>query len=145
LAVRDCLEWHGLRNEHGYGLLPRRFRTTGEQYVHRHVWVLANGPLTSGEHVRHVCDNPPCYLLDHLRSGSRSENMQDMVARGRHPSTLHPELRQGIRQSQAKLTDEAVVFIRANRHFSGPQLAQRFGVSKDLINRVRRYEAWKHV
>lgn len=43
--------------------------------------------LTTGrwdEQALHACDNPLCVAPDHLRWGSASENMQDMVARGRN-------------------------------------------------------------
>lgn len=33
--------------------------------------------------VRHRCDNPPCWKLDHLVLGTASDNSADMVARGR--------------------------------------------------------------
>jgi hypothetical protein len=43
------------------------------------------GPIPDGSDVRHDCDNPPCVNPDHLRTGTRSDNMQDCVQRGRNP------------------------------------------------------------
>jgi hypothetical protein len=35
------------------------------------------------EFVMHLCDNPPCVRLDHLRIGTNSDNMRDAVAKRR--------------------------------------------------------------
>ena len=52
--------------------------------LHRWIVEQVEGPLLPGEVVRHTCDNPPCFLYDHLARGTRSDNVLDSVERGRH-------------------------------------------------------------
>jgi hypothetical protein len=40
--------------------------------------------LTSGEVVRHKCDNPTCVRREHLEMGTPAENARDIVERGYH-------------------------------------------------------------
>lgn len=43
--------------------------------------MLANGPITGGLLVRHMCDNRPCVKPDHLLVGTAMENAHDRVHR----------------------------------------------------------------
>lgn len=75
-----CIEWKGARNPQGYGqkcIKGKRYRT------HRLAWEWANGPIPEGLFVLHKCDNPPCCNPDHLFLGTQTDNMQDMLAKGR--------------------------------------------------------------
>lgn len=81
----SCWEWSGTRITAGYGT----FRHDKIQYpAHRLMYELHNGlepnsirPYT--QHVLHKCDNPPCVRPDHLALGTASDNMKDMIAKGR--------------------------------------------------------------
>lgn len=148
-----CQEWPGQRFPRGYGQVPVGDRTQGEQYAHRHAWAEANGPIPPGMDILHRCDNPPCTNLDHLWLGTQGDNMRDCAAKGRHNSHLHPEIRQGERNPNALLTDEAVRLIRRRyRRGTGPvnrgnsaALAEEFGVSVALIRKVASRRMWRHV
>jgi hypothetical protein len=77
----DCLEYTGARSKNGYGVIWVDGKWLG---AHRLAWALANNkPVPNGKHILHSCDNPPCCEPGHLRPGTRSQNMVDMVARGR--------------------------------------------------------------
>ena len=45
-----------------------------ETFAHRWTWEQANGPIPRGMVVMHICDNPPCVELSHLRLGTHAEN-----------------------------------------------------------------------
>lgn len=119
-----CWEWDGSRSTHDYG----RFR--GENAT-RVMWRITTGEVVpSNLHVCHACDNPPCVNPDHLFLGTRSDNMRDMVAKGRHPYV------KGTHNHRAKLTDEQVAEIRAR--YTGAwgeftRLADEYGVTGQHI------------
>lgn len=90
-----CLVWSGKSfNQQGYGIVRHNGRNTS---AHRLAWILANGPIPEGLHVCHRCDNPPCCNPEHLFIGTRKDNMQDCLAKGRFATgdrsgaRLHPE------------------------------------------------------
>lgn len=72
----DCWFWRGRCTGDGY---PR----WGMSYAHRMAWKLARGPIPDGLFVLHRCDNPSCVNPDHLFVGTQSDNMRDMVEKGR--------------------------------------------------------------
>lgn len=76
----DCLEWTLSRDADGYGQVSRGGRT---QRAHRYMWEQVNGPIPTGMVLLHICDNPPCIRLDHLRLGTQAENVRDMLDKGR--------------------------------------------------------------
>jgi hypothetical protein len=51
--------------------------------AHRRSWELTYGPIPTGMHVLHRCDNPPCVRPDHLWLGTNTENVYDSMAKGR--------------------------------------------------------------
>lgn len=78
--MSSCIEWTGARHSSGYGV---KRTPAGLRYVHRLAWEAAHGPIPEGMFVCHHCDNPPCYLVDHLFLGTCADNTQDMLAKGR--------------------------------------------------------------
>ena len=71
----DCLVWTGYRNTRGYG----RLRANGKLvYAHRYAWERDNGPVPAGMMVDHICHNPSCVEVTHLRLASQAENMRNL-------------------------------------------------------------------
>lgn len=78
-----CLVWPGSKTLNGYGeasINGRRGR------VHRLVYEHFHGPIPDGYDVCHSCDTRACIEPSHLWAGSRKENMEDCVKKGRHDS-----------------------------------------------------------
>lgn len=138
--ANGCWTWTGPRNGNGYG-------TFGPGRAHRVAWELVNGPIPDGLCVLHRCDNPPCVRPDHLWVGTRSENTQDMLQKGRHGAWRHPErVARGERNSGARLTLEQVRAIRAEYATgttSWTRLALKYGISKRAIGRVVQGTHWR--
>lgn len=76
----QCIEWPFCRTKHGYGHV--RYANTCH-YTHRLAYVFAGYGLNAGEVVRHKCDNPPCFNVFHLESGTHADNVSDSCRRGR--------------------------------------------------------------
>lgn len=83
----DCWPWKGRPAVNGYG-------RAGAEYAHRLAFLFTHGPLPEGHEVRHSCDNRICCNPAHLLSGSRAENVHDMLERGRHYSPFTREERE---------------------------------------------------
>jgi hypothetical protein len=75
-----CWTWTGTRNGDGYGQLTVDCQ---QRLAHRVSVALHQGSIDYNQVVLHACDNPSCVRPSHLTPGTQSENMQDMVAKGR--------------------------------------------------------------
>jgi hypothetical protein len=131
-----CWEWGGARHLQGYGFIKRK---DGAQLrAHRVSYEIHYGPIPDGFDVCHRCDNPPCVNPEHLFLGTDLDNMQDMIAKGRKVSSP------GVRNGQAKLTEEDVLSIRAAR---GRQeaIAALYDVSQTLVSSIKSGRRWAHL
>jgi hypothetical protein len=118
-----CWPYMKTRMNTGYGVLWTRGILV---YAHRLVFQLQNGPLVKGEFVLHRCDNPPCCNPAHLFKGSHTDNMRDMVAKGRH-NPPRP-----LKLSDANV--EAIIALCAVLpKISRPRIAKEFGVCTQTI------------
>jgi hypothetical protein len=144
-----CRVWTGQLTEAGYG----RFPIGGKhRLAHRVAWTLANDrAIPAGMFVCHHCDNPACVEPSHLFLGTHTDNMHDMLSKGRQgarPCHTHPErIARGTRMPNAKLTDEAVRELRTLRR-SGASLrviCARFGIAPSVASRAANGSIWKHV
>lgn len=132
-----CWLWAGARDKDGYG----RYRISRAKYerAHRGAYRMVHG-CADGV-VMHSCDTPSCVNPDHLRLGSQNENVRDMDRKGRRVRI------RGERQGNAKLTEEAVRSIRAQRLNGEPlsRIASAHGVSMVTAWRAASGVYWKHV
>lgn len=84
-----CWIWQGCKNNKGYGMVSRRGRGFSPQLAHRYMYEQHVGPIPDGMHLLHRCDTPACVNPTHMFIGTRSDNMRDMVAKGRqNPRSL---------------------------------------------------------
>ncbi len=79
-----CWIWMG-GNCRGYGHIKVKGKT---KKTHRVAWELAYGPIPEGLFVLHHCDVPPCANPDHLFLGTHTDNMRDMIAKGRRSDVV---------------------------------------------------------
>lgn len=81
-----CWEMGGFRNKswgkqsEGYGYMSYRGKNTP---AHRLSYFLHHGVHPGKMDVMHKCDNPPCINPDHLQLGTRKENINDALNKGR--------------------------------------------------------------
>jgi hypothetical protein len=111
---------------------------TRERKPHRIVSSEAHGPIPCGMDVCHTCDTPRCCNLSHLWLGTRQENMDDKMEKGRHKAT------RGSKHPLAKLSEEDAVFIK-NDPRPQRKIASQFGVSQRIVWNIKNGRAWNHV
>jgi hypothetical protein len=162
----DCWLFMGACTAAGYGEVTVAGRLW---YAHRFAYTITYGPIPDGLFVCHRCDTPPCVRPAHLFAGTHSDNMRDMLAKGRQagPETrargdrngrrLHPERyttivipppKPGEANPGAKLTTEQVMEIRrayASGEANQRQLGDRYGVSQVKISQIILRKSWAHI
>lgn len=135
----SCHMFAGYRTWEGYG----RFSIGGySEVAHRVAWTIANGQVPKGLWVLHTCDNPPCVNPKHLCLGTRQDNANDMLARGRSKGAV------GEGYGNAKLMKYQVRNILRLFHTDGfpvCAIAERHSVSHSTVRRIVLGEGWKHV
>jgi len=135
VSESGCWIWTGSSNENDYGRVYYKRKTWA---AHRAAYDACVGKIPDGMIVCHACDVSSCVNPDHLFVGTLSDNMKDMVRKGRRPCT------KGVRHGQAKLTDKQVAFIFMSKD-RGRDLAARFGVAESQISFIRNGRTWRHV
>lgn len=138
-----CLEWTASiaskRWPYGqFGLKKWGFKSP--QRAHRVAWMLHHGPIPDDKVILHICDNPRCVEISHLRIGTHADNIHDKEAKGRHGKTGASGERNGL----AKLNAQKV---RKIREATGTlkSIADRFGVGISCVHAIRTRQTWKHI
>mgnify|MGYP001609704080 CR=1 FL=1 len=125
-----CWFWKGgKRSTDGYGMFRVPLDTPyGRGWIvvssHKVAYTLVKGPIPPGKILLHSCDMPACVNPDHLTPGTRRDNSQEAVARGRMntmPRKFSAETAEEIRN----------LYFVANMTVSA--LAKRHGVSKPAV------------
>lgn len=136
LTSCGCMEYLGCVQANGYSRATISGHT---DYGHRHIYRLMKGVISAGLDVRHTCDNRRCINPEHLLLGTRLDNMQDAVARGRQA--------RGSRLPHTKVSAlvEAEIVALAKAGVKYKDVATLFGICPQHAgyvargNGVRRY------
>jgi len=137
-----CWEWIGSKNNGGYGKFWLNKKCIDS---HRVSWMLTYGDIPENKYVLHHCDNPSCVRPDHLFLGSQTDNMQDMLSKGR--GTWHGNSMPGESNPRARLTKEDVLKIRQlfSDGMRQTDIAKQYNMSVMAIHSIVRYKTWKHI
>ena len=86
-APSGCWEWIASKTADGYGQFRYPTSTSSVKRAHRASYDYFYGGIPEGKQVNHHCDNPGCVNPAHLYAGTQQENVDDLMARGRHRGT----------------------------------------------------------
>lgn len=131
-----CWVWRGAYRYDGYGHLQFMRKQSS---AHQLAYSIAKGEIPAGMWVLHSCDNRSCVSPDHLRLGTRAENMQDAVDRKRLSTA-------GVVR---KLDDNAVEHIRRaykvgeHGRSNAYALARQFNVHRNTILAAATGKSWR--
>jgi len=123
-----CWIWVAADKGNGYG----NFQHEGKYIpAHRMSYMLHyNTTIKSNIDVCHKCDIRQCVNPDHLFLGTRKDNMQDAVNKGRQAK--------GFMLPHTKIADSDVVDIIESL-LSDDELKCKYNVSKRYIQRIRNH------
>lgn len=130
----ECWEWTAARNKKGYGNFYMSVGNSKSMHVlaHRVAYMLANDvQIPEGMLVCHTCDNPPCVNPKHLFLGTDTDNMQDMMKKGRSA------VQRGFK-AHLKLDKEKITEIRKLRSdgVMVKDIASMFGIDLSWVSKI---------
>jgi len=125
-----CWVWTAYTYHGGYG----QFRTKERAWsAHKYSWFLHTGYAPGSDvDVCHKCDNPPCVRPDHLFIGTRKENHEDMIRKGRKPTVL-------------SLLQVHEIRKLAQLGRSNNEIAEYLHLTRDQVYRVTSGKCWKAI
>lgn len=135
---RNCWEWTGSKNGHS----PKhQYGTFANQRAHRYVYEMEIGEIPNGMCVLHRCDNTLCVNPRHLFTGTQTDNINDMIKKGRGADNS------GIKNPRAKLSHSIVRKIRImySTGLSAGRISKIFNIPWGTAQHVCYGRTWRHL
>lgn len=128
---RGCWVWQQSQNGHGYAQASKRVDGTPHWRVtagHRLSYEAFVRPIPHGAVLCHTCDNRLCVNPEHLRVGTQSDNIEDMLRKNR----------QGWVCALSETDVASARAAYADNFFTQAELAAQFGVGTVAMNAALR-------
>lgn len=130
-AIDSCWYWTGCVCKFGYG----RIRVNGVSELSTRIsYTLFKGGIPDGMYVCHRCDNPACVNPDHLFLGSQSDNMKDMMNKGRRGYY-------GEENPRTKLKESDILTIRSGA-FTVTELMTKYQMTYSGVWNIIHRRSW---
>jgi hypothetical protein len=134
--TKTCWLWTGGKRG-GYGQLKWKNKTIR---AHRASYLIHYNELPNHLFVCHKCDIPLCVNPEHLFLGNNTENMHDMINKGRSNFLKHNN------HPMKKITIEIAREIRKSikdKKYSLTELANKYNLSYQNIWQIKNNKTWK--
>jgi HNH endonuclease len=133
-----CWNWISNKNDHNYGYIMYK---NEYYYAHRVSFLIYNKYINDDLDVLHSCDNPPCVNPEHLSQGTRKQNNDDKMNKGRFI------IMKGILNGRADHSEKEIIEIRekAARGISYQDLAKEYKDSPSHIAKIATGFLWKNL
>ncbi len=141
VTASGCHEFTGSIAD-GYGYVSSNVPGGSSKRVHMVMWEFTHGEIPKQKPqlcVLHKCDNRKCCNPKHLFLGTRKQNNDDMISKGRAILS-----HKGTRNPSAKLTEKQVKEIRRSKLMNA-ELARIYNVTKTLIASIKKRKIWRHL
>lgn len=147
-GLSGCWNWTARKNKKGYGVISgkineKRYVLAGKAMLaHRVSWIIHKGDIPHsdschGTVVMHICDNPSCVNPDHLRLGTQSDNVKDMVMKGRKVAGAWQKAK-GINHFNSAFKNQKDIDLICSTIGKTKELAEKYGVAESTIKRIRK-------
>jgi hypothetical protein len=140
-VVEDgCWMFLGAWDSHQYGIVWYGGHNKGAHIVSYEYHI---GPVPKDKFVLHKCDHPWCVNPEHLFVGTKKENYDDMIAKGRGDD-CH---RRGEDNNTTILTEQQVIEIYSllDKGLTHTSIAIRYGVARPTITSINSGQNWRHL
>ena len=113
--------------------------------AHRAAYMLLVGDIPYGMWVLHKCDNPSCVNPGHLFLGTRQDNVNDMLSKGRNGQHKNPP--RGERKKDSKLKGVDVLDIRSRCADGETQssVGKLYGIAQTTVSKIINRQRWAHI
>lgn len=135
----ECWLWSGAKSKNGYGQLV--INGTTRVLAHRVSYFLKNGE-PGNLMVCHTCDNPSCVNPSHLFLGTHTDNVHDMMKKGRGNKPC------GEKIGSAVLKPNQVLEIRGlheTGQYGQTEIGRMFGVRQQVVWAIINRKTWNHL
>lgn len=133
-----CWMWTGCKSDFGHGQV--RIDNINSR-AHRVSWEWHNGPIPKGQCVLHKCDVPACVNPDHLFLGTKKDNTQDMMRKGRNKYISHRGEKSGVaRLSRAQVEQIKKEYKPGSNTQS--EIGKKYGIGQSHVSQIIRGAIW---
>lgn len=112
-----------------------------QERLFRVLYTIQHGDIPSGMVIRHMCNNPNCCNVDHLKIGTHKDNMLDMIKCGHSLKNIPRPSIKGIKNPSNKLTEKEVIDIYLS-DLTYTNLSKIYKVSKTNISHIKNKRQW---